>query len=527
MAFESKTAVAPIAGGPHSSKTERVARTDWRGYGVALLACSITTLLAKPLSDYFDLANIVMLFLLTVVLVAVRFGRGPAVMAAFLSVALFDFFLVPPRLSFAVNDIQYLLTFAVMLTVALIIGQLTAGLKRQADLASLRERRTLALYEMSRELAGALQLSQVMDIAQRFLREVVHAQASLLMSGSDGQLSPAQDAAGAGPAVDLKMARAALNNGSCADHDAERPVGYFPLKAPARVRGVMAVVFENDGAAALYEHHELLETVASLVAIAVERMHYVDVANSAQLQMVSERLRSSILSAVSHDLRTPLTALVGLADALAVGRPPLPGPQRESAEAIRNQAIRLSGLVGNLLDMARLNAGEVKLRREWQPVEEVIGSSIKLLEKILLDHPVSVKLAADLPLLEFDAVLIERVFCNLLENAAKYSPAGARIEITACCLDAAVEIAVCDEGPGIAAGHADDIFDMFVRGTRESALPGVGLGLAICRTIVEAHGGKIAACTRPQSGACFVFTLPTGNPPVIEAEEAHVGSSHG
>jgi two-component system sensor histidine kinase KdpD len=243
--------------------------------------------------------------------------------------------------------------------------------------------------------------------------------------------------------------------------------------------------------------------------------------------MVSERLRSSILSAVSHDLRTPLTALVGLADALAVGRPPLPGPQRESAEAIRNQAIRLSGLVGNLLDMARLNAGEVKLRREWQPLEEVIGSSIKLLEKILLDHPVSVKLAAGLPLLEFDAVLIERVFCNLLENAAKYSPPGARIEITARRLDAAVETAVCDEGPGIAAGHADDIFDMFVRGTRESALPGVGLGLAICRTIVEAHGGAIVASNRPQSGACFVFTLPTGNPPVIEAEEAHVEGSHG
>ena len=293
------------------------------------------------------------------------------------------------------------------------------------------------------------------------------------------------------------------------------------------MRGVLAVAFHGGGSAPLYEHHELLETVASLVAIAVERMHYLEVAGSAQLQMVSERLRSSILSAVSHDLRTPLTALVGLADSLAVAKPPLPCQQRENAEAIRDQAIRLSGLVSNLLDMARLNAGEVKLRREWQPLEEVIGSSIKLLGKSLLEHPVRVHLAADLPLLEFDAVLIERVFCNLLENAAKYSGAGAPIEISARCLDAVVEVTVCDEGAGIPAGRATDIFGMFVRGARESAQPGVGLGLAICRAIVEAHGGTIAADNRPQRGACFVFTLPTGNPPVIEAEESAVDSGHG
>ena len=258
----------------------------------------------------------------------------------------------------------------------------------------------------------------------------------------------------------------------------------------------MAVASPSADLSLLHEHHELLETVASLVAIAIERLHYVEVANSAQLQMVSERLRSSILSAVSHDLRTPLTALVGLADSLSIAKPPLPDQHRGTAEAIRDQAMRLSGLVGNLLDMARLNAGEVKLRKEWQPLEEVIGASLKLLEKNLADHPIAVRLPTGLPLLEFDAVLIERVLCNLLENAAKYSRPGSPVEISARRLDTVVEVAVCDQGPGIPAGQGPDIFEMFVRGARESAKPGVGLGLAICRAIIEGHGGSISAGNR-------------------------------
>jgi len=502
--------------------------STFRTYFLALVACVLTTAIAAPLSKYLDLANIVMLFLLNVVLVAVRLGRGPAVMASFLSVALFDFFFVPPQLSFAVHDVQYLLTFAVMLTVALITGQLTAGLKRQAELASNKERRTRALYEMARELAGALTIAQVAEISRRFLRDAVDAEATLLVPDRAGQLKPAAPGNGDQPQhIAPQMATLAYENTACTDLDAPRPVGYFPLKAPTRVRGVMAVASPSKDLSLLHEHHELLETVASLVAIAIERLHYVEVANSAQLQMVSERLRSSILSAVSHDLRTPLTALVGLADSLSIAKPPLPAQHRGTAEAIRDQAMRLSGLVGNLLDMARLNAGEVKLRKEWQPLEEVIGSSLKLLEKNLADHPVAVHLPTELPLLEYDAVLIERVFCNLLENAAKYSPPGSPVEISARRLDTAVEIAVCDQGPGIPAGQSPDIFGMFVRGARESAKPGVGLGLAICRAIIEGHGGSISAGNRVEGGARFVFTLPAGNPPTVEAEEPVPGTRHG
>jgi two-component system sensor histidine kinase KdpD len=294
--------------------------------------------------------------------------------------------------------------------------------------------------------------------------------------------------------------------------------GYFPLKAPMRIRGVIVFVPDKQNRGVVQELKPLLATVASLVAIAVERLHYVDVAHTTQMQIVSERLRSSILSALSHDLRTPLTALVGLADSLALTKPPLPAVALETSEAIREQALRLSNLVGNLLDMARLHAGQVRLRKEWQPLEEVIGASIQLLGSSLANHPVRVALAKDLPLLEFDAVLIERVFCNLFENAAKYAPTGSVIEVTAGIRDGNVAVSVCDTGPGFPPGKQDALFDMFARGVPESATPGVGLGLAICRAILEAHNGTISASNRPEGGACVTFTLPMGNPPAIEAE---------
>jgi two-component system sensor histidine kinase KdpD len=212
--------------------------------------------------------------------------------------------------------------------------------------------------------------------------------------------------------------------------------------------------------------------------------------------------------------------LVGLADSLSLIKPPLSTTALETAQAMHEQASRLAGLVSNLLDMARLNAGNVTLRREWQPLEEVIGSSIKLLGSALSAHPVRVALPADLPLLAFDAVLLERVFCNLLENAAKYSPDGSNVEITAELMDHFVQVRVCDHGCGFPGKNQEDLFNMFVRGEVESSKPGTGLGLAICRAIVEAHGGTISAENRPEGGACVCFNLPRGEPPILEEEAA-------
>lgn len=506
-------------GNPVMETAERC--KPWQRILLTVLACSATTLLATPLLGHLDLANIVMLFLLTVLLIAVSLGRGAAILAAVLSVLLFDIFFVPPRFSLAVNNIQYLVTFAVMLATALIVGQLAAGLKQKAHEAQIRVQRTQALYDVARQLAGTLALEQVIDIARQFIRAQLNADGAIVLPEDNARISAARLAT-LPFRVEAHLARMVQDSGQMVRDSEIAGAGYaslyLPLRASMRVRGVLAIALAPDSPDLPPETVSLLEALASLIAIAIERLHYVDVAQASQLDMVSERLRSSILSALSHDLRTPLTALVGLADSLFLIRPTLPPPALETAQAMHEQAARLAGLVGNLLDMARLNAGNVTLRREWQPLEEVIGASIKLLGNALADHPVRVNLPADLPLLEFDAVLLERVFCNLLENAAKYAPPGTDVEITAGQLADDVEIKVCDHGPGFPAGDLNALFEMFARGQGTPGKPGTGLGLAICRAIVEAHGGTIGAENLPAGGACIRFTLPRGIPPVLEEE---------
>lgn len=502
---------------PLDERPERY--TPAQGQLLSVLACVATTLVATPMLGYLDLANIVMLFLLTVLLVAVRLGRNPAVLASVLSVLLFDIFFVPPRFSLAVSNIQYLVTFVVMLATALITAHLAAGLRQRAEESRLREQRTQALYQLARQLAGSLSIAQVAEIAEAFIGQQLQARSALLLPDETVNGLMAVNQSTALP-TEPHLAQVALNSGRLVRSDEVSRMGYAPLYLPlhgsTRTRGVLAIGFAEDAPEPSDETLSLLEALASLIAVAVERLHYVAVAQASEMEMLTERLRSSILSALSHDLRTPLTALVGLADSLFLVKPALPANALETAQALHEQAERLAGLVGNLLDMARLNAGEVTLRREWQPLEEVVGASIKLLGNALADHPVRVELPRDLPLLEFDAVLIERVFCNLLENAAKYAPAGSVIELAACMADDSVEISVADCGPGFPA--RDDLFKMFVRGEAESGKPGTGLGLAICRAIVEAHGGRIRADKRPGGGACVSFTLPRGNPPVLEEE---------
>jgi two-component system, OmpR family, sensor histidine kinase KdpD len=293
---------------------------------------------------------------------------------------------------------------------------------------------------------------------------------------------------------------------------------YLPLRAPMRTRGVLAIKAKNRRMLMVPEQKRQLDTFAALAAIALERVHYVDVAQHALLHMESERLRNSLLSALSHDLRTPLAALIGLAESLAITRPALSGAQLETAHAIAEEARRMSALVNNLLDMARIQSGDVKLQRQWLPFEEVVGSALKSARTALVQHRVEVALARDLPLVEVDAVLIERVLYNLLENAAKYTPAGTVVTLAADVSGDQLLVTVSDNGPGIPKGREEAIFEKFTRGTRESSTPGIGLGLAICRAIIDAHRGRIWADNGPRGGAQFHFTLPLGTPPAAPDE---------
>ena len=243
--------------------------------------------------------------------------------------------------------------------------------------------------------------------------------------------------------------------------------------------------------------------------------------------MESERLRNSLLAALSHDLRTPLTILVGLGQSLALTKPTLSAEQLELAQAIQDGALRMSTLVGNLLDMARIESGEVKLNLQWQPVEEVVGAALEDTRAMLKEHRLEVRLPRDLPLVRFDAVLIERVLVNLLENASKYTPAGSRVTLSAEVAEGELKVYVADNGPGLPAGKEEAVFQKFTRGKRESATPGVGLGLAICRAIVESHRGKIIATNRPEGGVTFSFTLPLGSPPVATEAEPEITQGRG
>ncbi len=511
---------------PADEQARASRKPRWTGYLWTIGYCAAATLIAWPLPHSLARVNIAMLFLLAVVLAAVRHGRGPAALASLLGVASFDFFFVDPRFSFAISDVQYLLTFLVMLIVGLITGQLTAGLRYQARVAAQRESRVRALFELARELSAALMPEQIASISNRFVHSSFGAKAALLlMSEQDQLLPPVAEADALEPsAVDMGIAHWVFEHGEPAGFGTDTlpgsPVLYLPLKAPMRTRGVLAVQPSNPRWLLVPEQRRQIEVFAALAAVALERVHYVDIAQKALVRMESERLRNSLLAAVSHDLRTPLTALVGLADTLSLLKPPLPLAHQEVAQAIRAQATRMSAMVNNLLDMARIESGAVKLNLQWQPLEEIIGAAIGANKQLLHAHVVRVADLQKLPLVEFDAMLLERVFSNLLENAAKYTPPGSVVSIDAQVRDRDIEISVSDNGPGFAAGSEEAIFEKFTRGEKESPTPGVGLGLAVSKAIVEAHHGRMWAERPASGGARFVFTLPRGEPPAVDLEAA-------
>lgn len=524
-----------ISGEEHAPQPQalptRERSSDWSAYGRGLALVMLCTVLARLMFPHFEEANLVMVYLLGVVVVARRYGRGPAIWASVLSVGAFDFFFVHPYLTFAVSDVQYLVTFVVMLFVALVISTLTARLRQQAEAARQRERRTAALYAMSRDLASMQDTDSLCQAALRHMRAVFESQVVLLLPDARGHLRLAevrgQDRDTIGQpwsildAKELSVAQWVYANQQMAGPGTttlpSAEALYLPLVASGRTVGVLGVQPTPARRVLAPEQVHLLEAFASQTAVALARGMLAEAAQRAQVQVETERLRNALLSSVSHDLRTPLTAITGAASSILEHETTLAAPmRRELLQTIYDEADRLNRLVSNLLQMTRLEAGTVQIAKEWQPLEEVIGAAVTRLEASLRDHPLSLHVPAHLPLVPLDEVLIEQVLINLLDNAVKHTLPGTAITLSAWEAHTAVTVEVADCGPGLPPGDEQRIFEKLYRGQQAGAHSGAGLGLTICRAIVEAHGGRIWAENRPGGGVALRFTLPIqGTPPLM------------
>jgi two-component system sensor histidine kinase KdpD len=514
---------------PHT----RPRRAGGAAYGLAVLVVLASTgaaSMASVMVPRFELSNIGMIYLLGVVAVATRLGRGPAVLAVLLSVAAFDFLFVPPYFSFAA-DAQHLVTLAVMLIVALVISGLTVRVTRQAEVARDRERRTAALYALDRELAATRGIDELLEVGSRHVLDVLGGPLAILLPDGQGRLqtratlmSPSRL-----DSNDVAVAQWAYEHGQLAgagtDNLARGQMLFVPLRASRGSVGVLGIRPSRPVALDAEEPRRLLEAFAGQIALAIERSLLAEEAQRAERRSAAEQLRNSLLSSVSHDLRTPLDVIAGAAGTLVGGGDTLDAAaRRDLAETIHEEADHLNRLVGNLLDMTRLESGVAPLHREWQPLAGVVGAALRRMGRHLEGRPVSVDLPPTLPLVPIDGALIEQVFFNLLDNAVKYTPEGCPIEITAQASSGAVTVSFADRGRGLPADDLDRVFEKFYRAKPTTARGGAGLGLTICRAIVSAHGGRIWAENRPGGGLVFHFTLPlTGGPPMPAGRATHPG----
>ena len=502
----------------------RPGNASWPAYAWSLALVVGSTGIALLGRSAFHLPDVVMLYLLAILIASFRFGRGPAITAAALSVATYDFFFVPPFYTFSVEHARHVMTFAMMFGLGLVVSNLAARLRRQEQQSRVREEHTAALYALSRELVGVPSAAGAAQIASRHAAAVFGGSAAVLLCDRAGRLAlPAagEPSAQFGPA-ELDAARWANEHGRPAGAGTEifptAGIASIPLSVGLVPLGLLVLTHPAPGVMAS-EHRDFLEVFARQIAFGIERVRLAEEAEAATLRASSEAMRSSLLSTISHDLRSPLAAITGAGTALRDDPGRLGTEQRaELVDTICTEAERMERLIGNVLDMVRIESGGMAPRRDWVPLEEVLGSALLRLDAKLQGREVRTDLPEGLPLVPVDPVLFEQVFVNLLDNAVKYTPAGSPVEICARASDTELEIEVADRGPGIAPGEEERIFEKFNRGAHAGG-GGVGLGLPICRGIVQAHGGTIVAGNRSGGGTVFRIRLPrTETPPTVAAE---------
>jgi two-component system sensor histidine kinase KdpD len=503
---------------PESVTSSDSDKQRWPRYLLAVAGTLAATLVCWSFNRWLPglgQANLVMIYLLNSAVIAVYGGRRAAILSSFLGVLAFDFVFVPPRLSFAVSDAQYIITFAVMLAVALIIGNLNASVRLQARVAGYRERRTSLLYAMSRQLAMAQSRDGMASVAAHHIHEVFGSRAAILLPDEQGKLSvpSTPETPESFNHADLGVAQWVFDHGKPAGLGTDTLSGaaavYLPLMGGERVLGVLGVLPDNARRVTLPEQYRLLETFAAQIGQALERADFAAHAQAAEVRAETEAIRNALLASISHDLRTPLATITGGAATLAGNLEALsPADRQALAASVSEEATRMSERVTTLLDLVRLETGALRPRLDEYALDELVGSVLHRFDARLRRHRVRTELPESLPLLMVDGRLVEQVLENLLDNAIKYTPEGTEIRISAQPQSRQMEISVEDDGPGLPATDPEILFEKFQRGAPEGSVGGIGLGLAICRTILRLHKGRIWAENRVPHGAAFRFTLP-------------------
>lgn len=481
------------------------------GYLMAVLGCGLVTVTLVALTRWFDLANVVMLYLLVIVFISVRFGRAPGILAAFLSVLSFDLFFVEPKLSFNVSDVQYLVTFAVMLIVSLIINNLAVGLRFQAQAARKREQQAISMSYLAQSLSAARKNDDIISQAAAWLTQHIASTAIVVMPDSNNKLVVMTDCTI--PAeFNWVVTRWVFDHNESAGLGTNtltaNTMHYRALATSNQVLGVLALMPTDSESFNQPEQQRTLDMAIAQITLALERVYYAKVAQTALIKVESERLRGTLLSALSHDIRTPITVLSGLASSLATQSLTV-SEQKQLAVDIEQQANVIQRLVINILDYVSLQSGGMKLNKQWVSLEEIVGSNIRQLEHYLKERQIEIDIPHNIDFIYTDELILSRILNNLITNAINYTPDAAYI-----CIKAMLDnnqqylITVTDTGEGLPVGMETQIFERFTRGNSEGTTTGLGLGLALSRDLVEHLGGTLSANNIQPHGAQFIITLP-------------------
>lgn len=459
--------------------------------------------------------NLAMLYILVVVITAIKWGKGPSLFTAILSVIIFDFFFIPPRFSMTVADTQYLIAFVTLFVVAMVISSLTLRAREQAQAARQQELQTLALYHLSQDLVQVVNLPALAEIVIRHIGETFQAAVAIflndkqdlqLLSGSPDFIQNETDQ----PALLQAFQRGIPTGRGTAIHSAANAC-YSPLKTRSETIGVLAVIFKTKKETEFTKPDQLLETFTHQISLAIEQLKLLEQAQQAELLRQTEKLHTVFLNSVSHDLRTPLATISGALSSLLQNSKMNRSYQHSLLETAYEESVKLNQLVGDLLNMARVESGALHITKKAVDLRDLIGTTVNQMEKVLKDHRIKINIATGVPEIALDYVLIMLVLKNVLDNAAKFTPANKEIIITAEKKDGVVEIKISDEGIGIPVADLDHVFDKFYRIKRPQNYEGTGLGLSVCRGIIEAHQGKIRAENRETGGTVITITLPLGN----------------